>query len=154
MVNFPDQFFAYMDGIASVDAELQIGTRVNKNEYYTRSKSSFGYTEWKKLLTNADVDVELWSGTWTTGSITVPGLQNYTIFRITMVGQGTDIIATRHTQYLRGTGGYCRSTSDASIYFLAATVSGNTISFGACTAWNMGKQSWDAMTVTGIYGIS
>ena len=112
------------------------------------------WLDWDYIITKASIDIKLWSGTWTTGSITVPGLQDYTIFRITMADQGTDIIATRHTQFLRGIGGYCRSTTDASIYFLAATVSNNTLTFSACTAWNMGKQSWDAMAVNGIYGIS
>ena len=45
-----------MTGNVSDNVALEIGSRSDKGIPYVRSKSSNGYTEWKKLLTNADIN--------------------------------------------------------------------------------------------------
>ena len=54
---------------------------------------------------------QLWSGSWSSGSITVTDFDKYTAFKIGLVGQGTAILGFRHQTdgtggwHLRGIGG-------------------------------------------------
>lgn len=82
----------------------------------------------------------LWSGSWTSGNIIVPGLDKYNVFQVTMDGQGTSIVALKTkpgttTVYLRGWGGYSSVTPTISTYHFAATVSGNTLTYVACNSF-------------------
>ena len=45
-----------MEGTISGYVALEIGSRSDKGIPYIRSKSSAGYTEWKRILTNADLE--------------------------------------------------------------------------------------------------
>lgn len=53
--NYPEQYFVNMSGNITGNVALEIGSRSDRGEPYVRSKSSAGYTAWKKILTNADI---------------------------------------------------------------------------------------------------
>lgn len=58
--NYPEQYFVTMAGNVSGNVALEIGSRSDKGAPYVRSKSSNGYTEWRKIITNADIDGHLY----------------------------------------------------------------------------------------------
>ena len=94
----------------------------------------------------------LWTGTFDQGSITIPNFEKYTLFRITMSGKATDIIATRHTDHLRGFGGFSDGKG-VSGFFFNASVSGNVITLVACIESNFTNSVIKPCTISGIYGL-
>lgn len=102
----------------------------------------------------------LWTGTWSQGSITVPGITDYTLFIVRMSGQATNILAMHGGDsgtYFRGIGGYTRFAGQAykeTFYLLAARRSGNTLTMeypGACHSYTVDNRT--EMTVTEIIGV-
>ena len=73
----------------------------------------------------------LWSGSWSSGSITVPNYTDYRAYLINMDGVGSSILAIRSASFLRGIGGY--GASDVLYtYQLGVTSNGNTLTWGNC----------------------
>ena len=99
----------------------------------------------------------LWQGTWSGGDITVPDQSKYAVFRISMEGQGTAILAVRTGTFIRGIGGYSSASPTISIYQFAATFVGDEWTFIACNSMqhkiggNHGEIT--ANVVTGIMGL-
>ena len=73
----------------------------------------------------------LWNGSWNSGSITVTGLSQYTVFKIGAQGIGTAILGVKQGSYVRGIGGYSSATPSITTYHFASTVSGDTLTFVA-----------------------
>ena len=114
-----------------------------------------GWSKWVNIITDytyKQPNKQLWTGTFDQGSITVPEFEKYTLFRITLLNRATDIVATRHTDYLRGIGGFTDGKG-ASGFFFNANVSGNVITLVACTEFGFGNNSIKSSTVSGIYGL-
>ena len=108
------------------------------------------YQIWHKGMTFKS----LWDGSWSSGTITVPGIQDYNMFRIVMEGQGTVITAYRWGSHLRGIGGYVSSAGNKLAYLFTATLSGNTLTWVDCVDIYINNSSTvDPLTVTTIYGI-
>ena len=101
------------------------------------------------------VGQSLWSGSWSSGDITVSGMSDYNLFMVTMDGQGTNIIASlggTSRTYFRGIGGYASSSSGEMTYYLAATLSGDTLTMVDCHSINQAGTR-TARTVTEIIGL-
>lgn len=108
------------------------------------------YQIWHKGITFKS----LWDGTWSSGTITVPGIQDYNMFRIGMDGQGTVITAYRWGSHLRGIGGYVSAAGNKLAYLFTATLSGNTLTWVDCVDIYINNSSTvDKLTVTSIAGI-
>ena len=108
------------------------------------------YQIWHKGMTFKS----LWDGSWSSGTITVPGIQDYNMFRIGMEGQGTVITAYRWGSHLRGIGGYVSSAGNKLAYLFTATLSENTLTWVNCVDIYINNSSTvDPLTVTTIYGI-
>ena len=54
--DYPEQYFINLVGNINNQVALEIGSRSDRGSPYVRSKSSGGYTEWKRILTNADLE--------------------------------------------------------------------------------------------------
>lgn len=114
-----------------------------------------GWSKWVNIITDytyKQPNKQLWTGTFEQGSITVPEFEKYTLFRITLLNKATDIVATHHTDHLRGIGGFTDGKG-ASGFFFNANVSGNVITLVACTEFGFGNNSIKSSTVSGIYGL-
>lgn len=86
----------------------------------------------------AELYKSLWTGSWSSGDITIDGLSNYHMFQV-RIGRKSDhtLFATSITAYLsstafRGHGAYCDTTSTYYNYYLNATASGDTLTFVGC----------------------
>ena len=119
--------------------------------------SSTGWRDWTRYIMDSEFNPpnkQLWTGTLTENPITIPDFEKYTLFRITLSNMDTDIIASRHTNYLRGIGGFAwNEDNEVSIYFFGANVSGNTITLVSCVERNFKNEIYKKCTVTGIYGL-
>ena len=119
--------------------------------------SSTGWRDWTRYIVDSEFNPpnkQLWTGTLTENPITIPDFEKYTLFRITLSNMATDIIASRHTNYLRGIGGVAwNEDNEVSIYFFGANVSGNTITLVSCVERNFKNEIYKKCTVTGIYGL-
>ena len=101
----------------------------------------------------------LWTGSWNSGSVTIPHLADYSLFIVRMSGQGTYILAmlgdgsdgTSRT-YFRGEGGYARSAGEYSHYYIHATRNNNTLTLTEETVG--GDRHWSCFAVTESVSIS
>ena len=96
---------------------------------------------------------QLWSGSWSKGTIVVPDTDKYSLFRIAMDGEGTVIIASKNSNFIRGGNSFPNSASSAVQYHFAATFSGTAWTLGYCTKNNVGSTSFSKNTITSIIGI-
>ena len=106
---------------------------------------------------SAKIPKVLWEGSWSGGDITVPDQSKYTLFRISMQGQGTSVLAVRNNTYIRGIGGYSTAVPFINIYQFAATFIGDEWTFVACNSMeHKGEGNHSAVsgkTITSIMGL-
>lgn len=103
----------------------------------------------------------LWSGSWSSGSITVAGFTSYHSFMVQLEttsggGIGTMVLAFKHPEWemLRGHGGYRSAAGNFMVYSFAATTSGNTLTFVNAGEIYINKNTTITdCRVIGIYGI-
>ena len=100
----------------------------------------------------------LWSGSWNTGSITVPGLSDYTVFYVDVATAGTGILAVKETDFFRGGNLYTDTSGTTYMATIAATVSGGQLTYINChsrsitTAGVVGPGE-AGLAVAAIYGV-
>lgn len=115
------------------------------------------YQIWHKGMTFKS----LWSGSWSSGSITVAGFTSYHSFMVQLEatdggGTGTLVLAFKHPEwnYCRGVGGYMSEAGNYLTYHFAATTSGNTLTFvNAGEIFVNNPSNTKKQRVIGIYGI-
>lgn len=95
----------------------------------------------------------LWTGSAKTGTITVPDLDKYWMFRIGMSGQGTAIIAIKYGSYLRGIGGYATDTPGSHAFNFNGSFDGTSLTITYCSHINIATGSITQDTVTSINGL-
>lgn len=105
----------------------------------------------------------LWTGRWSSGSITVDNFDKYNIFLIRVAiksdhsGVSTCIFAARGgsgNNRLRGIGGFANGGSAYSQYQFSAESSGDTLTWGYCTTFSSTALStYTALEVIAIVGI-
>lgn len=75
--------------------------------------------------------------TWASGKVTVPDSEKYTVFQICLEGQGTTILAMRHTlgskTYIRGASGYENDTPTDFTYHVGIEASGEEWDLIGCS---------------------
>lgn len=123
---------------------------------YTRTLSDSTWTDWSLRASGAKL---LWSGSWSSGSITVPDFSKYCAFILTMEGQGTTMPVYRApgSGFMRGMNGYTSATPTIVTYHFACTVSGETLTFVACNNMTQipsaGHGAYVNNVVSGLWGV-
>lgn len=139
----------WMPTAAQVGALASNGTAVNASKlggnapsYYMKD---FGRYE------------SLWSGNWSSGSITVPNTSNYHIFKIGMSGQGTAVLAVKQSPHIRGIGGYTTDGHVITTYQFTATYSEDEWTLVMCDSiahnTSAGHGGASTRTITSIVGV-
>ena len=96
----------------------------------------------------------LWQGEWSEGSIFTENPEDYMLFKITLKGIATDILAIRHGQYVRGIGGNTTGADSVVTYHFSATIYNNQWTMVACNGGEPFKDgTLTSHTVTSIVGI-
>jgi microcystin-dependent protein len=135
----------------TISQENTLTASAISNTYISKIQTPHAFPYGKALL---------WSGAWSTGNITVPGMGNFDKYIIAMDGQGTVIDAYQlpsvDTTYIRGMGGYAAAAVGTS-YHLGATLSGDVLTFVRCFSvqhTESGSHSaYTNRTVSQIYGL-
>lgn len=112
--------------------------------------------DWDIWLGDRKVLTSLWTGSWSSGDLTIDGISQYTLFIVRMSGQGTQMLVSVYDDgsgvYFRGFGGYSPSSTNEVVYYLNATMSGDTLTMVDChSAQAIGTRT--AHTVCEIIGV-
>ena len=112
--------------------------------------------DWDVWLGERMLMASLWSGSWSSGNITVDGISQYHLFIVRMSGQGTQMLVSVYDDgssiYFRGFGGYSPSSTNEIGYYLNATMSGDTLTMVDCHSINA-SGTRIAHTVCEIIGV-
>ena len=138
----------------SIVSQLWIPVASSLESAYIRYGNLSGWQgSWKKLLDERTVKQALWNGSWSSGSITISGIENYQVFKVTLSEQGTSILALRTGNYLRGIGAQPTAKSVITHQF-AATISGNTLTLvSANTLEHIQSSNHTAVTTLAVGSI-
>lgn len=126
-------------------------TQLNQLLIYPDGTAKVGNTG--VIITTDKVHKTLWTGSWSSGNISVPGFSDYSLFEITYDNKGSKTLAMKHGTYFRGIGGFPASASTFMILGFGATFSGNTLTFGYAAERNIIAGTQTELTVTSIIGI-
>lgn len=146
------------------DATIQMYNGSGGN--YIDLKSPGINLTWGEMGLRGNVFTPLWSGTWSSGSITVPGIELYNVLAIGvsmgLTASSTDalMLVMRTTPFTDGIvmGGTNVGTStDGRVCGFQGSISGTTFTYTQCTFWqvssttNTNRQT--GRPVYGIYGV-
>ena len=96
----------------------------------------------------------LWSGSWATGSITVPYLDNYLVYKINFSNIQTGILVVKNGSNIRGVGGNPSNAQTFRMAFFSANRSGDTLTLVDARALDpLNGREDGALTVANIIGI-
>lgn len=116
-----------------------------------------GATTAEEARANLEFGTPIWTGEWRNGSIEISRLQEYSTYKITVIGADTVIIANRKGTALRGVGAYYSTNNVAHIYIMSATVSGNRLTYQNVIDMGFNSSGFraiqEAAGISGIYGI-
>lgn len=101
-----------------------------------------------KIYDQGNVGVTLWEGSFSSGSITVEGLSNYTFFRIKLDSIATSMFALRNGNVIRG-GGLFSSGNAVWSYGVGLTRSGDTLTYLDVSSMSIKSTGVDTYT-TGV----
>jgi hypothetical protein len=112
--------------------------------------------DWDIWLGDRKVLTSLWTGSWSSGNITVDGISQYHLCIVRMSEQGTQMLVSVYDDgsgiYFRGFGGYSPSSTNEVGYYLNATMSGDTLTMVNCHSINA-SGTRTAHTVCEIIGV-
>lgn len=123
--------------------------------YHKGYTSSSIDTSWNKLIDNKYIFKQLWRGSWSNGSITVPGLLDYKVYFLDLTGISTPIIVLRESGAFRGGNGYISGSKNPYYIVFSASISEETLTYIDCQAVGLktGAINTDNIGVNSIYGL-
>ena len=100
----------------------------------------------------------LWTGTWNTGTLEVPGISKYTLLGFRIYDNYAMLFAANYSGNLRGIGGSSWASGTASHYFINCTLDGDTLTMVAANGQTIsGSGDGNAIAsirpITGIVGL-
>lgn len=142
-------------GVTTSFAKQRIAANSSTSEEYWRNKRSTFWTPWQTIAFRSDLEPTLlWSGKWSSGNISVPGLNNYHLYAVELSGEGTRILAFREEGYFRGIGGFVSDTATLYLLFFSSTVQGETLTFIGSGAKNLdANMAFNPKAVISIHGL-
>lgn len=143
--------------------------------YFWRSNANWLFDDWEEIyISFSDPAVQktqrsnlgmikvLWEGTWSSGKITIPNANQYSVFLLKTKSRssgsvnGTLILALRVDTWLRGMGGYSTDTPIMTHYYFNAqsdSATSNTFNFIECIAQRNDGTNTTELSVAAIYGV-
>ena len=132
----------------------------NQNDFYTLRIDANGELKKDSNLVpvyGEHIGKTLWSGSWKSGSITIPNLKKYRLFALFDSEKGTVILVPRTTSWFRGLGGYISDSENLWWYAINAEITNlenGTVKLikqgGFMNKGTGGMQSWTTTSIVGI----
>ena len=115
------------NGLATLDAEGNLVQSHAEGYKLSVAQGGTGASDPINARSNLGVGKSLWSGNWSSGSITAEGLDAYSIYKIAFSEVGTCAIVSKNGNSIRGLGGNAATaTTYRQQYFSAATTGNGT----------------------------
>lgn len=112
------------------------GLSANNGYYFLTSKEPVtiaqggtGAKTVPEAKNNLGIGTELWSGSWSSGDITVPDTDKYTMFLVRISNYSAYFPVIKYSNHLRGLGGYSSAESSTITLGFSGTFSGDTWTF-------------------------
>ena len=141
----------------NTDGHLLWMEQKDGNIYHKGYNPVYMSDNWKKILDTGNTGIPLWTGSWTTGTITIPQLNDYKMYYIDVTGANTIVQLFRESTSLRGIGGYVSNSGYGHIYVFNAEVSGTSLTYVNLCDFSLSSSgkitSSNGLGVNGIYGL-
>lgn len=113
------------NGLATLDAEGNLVQSHAAGFELSVAQGGTGASDPVNARSNLGVGISLWSGNWSTGSITAEGLDAYSVYKIAFSEVGTCAIVSKNGNSIRGLGGNAATATTYRQQYFSATTSGN-----------------------------
>lgn len=113
------------NGIATLDAEGNLVQSHAAGFKLSVAQGGTGASDPINARSNLGVGKSLWSGNWSSGSITAEGLDAYSIYKIAFSEVGTCAIVSKNGSSIRGLGGNAATATTYRQQYFSATTNGN-----------------------------
>ena len=113
------------NGLATLDAEGNLVQSHAAGYKLSVAQGGTGASDPVNARSNLGVGKVLWSGNWSSGSITAEGLDAYSIYKIAFSEVGTCAIVSKNGSSIRGLGGNAATATTYRQQYFSATTNGN-----------------------------
>lgn len=113
------------NGLATLDAEGNLVQSHAEGYKLSVAQGGTGASDPVNARSNLGVGISLWSGNWSSGSITAEGLDAYSVYKIAFSEVGTCAIVSKNGNSIRGLGGNAATATTYRQQYFSANTDGN-----------------------------
>lgn len=113
------------NGLATLDAEGNLVQSHAAGFELSVAQGGTGASDPVNARSNLGVGKSLWSGNWSSGSITAEGLDAYSVYKIAFSEVGTCAIVSKNGNSIRGLGGNAATATTYRQQYFSANTNGN-----------------------------
>ena len=113
------------NGLATLDAEGNLVQSHAEGYKLSVAQGGTGASDPVNARSNLGVGISLWSGNWSSGSITAEGLDAYSVYKIAFSEVGTCAIVSKNSNSIRGLGGNAATATTYRQQYFSANTDGN-----------------------------